>query len=327
LILLENISIGYGQDQPLVSRVTLEAGKGELVALAGRNGTGKSTLLRSVLGLVPLLEGSCRFNGASLAEMDPLRRARTVSYVSSMLDPRTSLSARELVSLGRMPYTGWFGRPARKDREKVDQALEEVGMLDFAERRVDTLSDGERQRIMIARAVAQESPVMVLDEPAAFLDIPNKYELVRILSGYRDRGKTIIYSTHDLETAMMSADKFWVIEQGQIREGSPEDLGLQGVYERLFAGPGLRFDLETGRFRYRVIPRGTVRLDGMEGALLYWTRHALERIGYSVKASGTSVRIGLSGGTKAPLWEVDTGKTVTQVQSLYQLAQCLTQEG
>lgn len=326
MIQLENISIGYRPGKPLAREVNLAARQGELVALAGRNGTGKSTLLRSMLGLVPLLEGRCLYNGKPLAAMDPLSRARTISYVSSRLDTRTSLTARELVSLGRMPYTGWSGRPGSQDREHVERALDEVHMRHLAERGVETLSDGERQRIMIARAVAQDTPVMVLDEPAAFLDIPNKFELVRILSDYRDRGKIIIYSTHDLETAMMSADKFWVLEQGGIREGSPEDLGMQGVFDRMFASPDLRFELESGRFRHRKPSKGQVLLTGDEGAVFYWTRHALERIGYAVTRKEAGIRVRIETTTRATAWEVDTGSGAEKMDSLYLLARSLTQD-
>ncbi len=129
----------------------------------------------------------------------------------------------------------------------VDHIISEVGMETFKERSLDQLSDGERQRVMIARALVQDTPNVVLDEPAAYLDIPNKYELVRLLSLFRDRGKTIIYSTHDLETALMCADKFWVITKGEIHEGSPEDLGLAGFFNQLFDQLGDHFRSKIGK--------------------------------------------------------------------------------
>jgi iron complex transport system ATP-binding protein len=327
VITLQHISIGYRPDAPLVKEANLHAREGELVALAGRNGSGKSTLLRSILGLTPLLEGYCLYRNTPVSSMDALTRARAVSYVSPGVDPQTSLRVRELVSLGRIPYTGWLGRPGHRDREVVDRALKEVGMESFADRRLDRLSDGERQRVMIARAVAQDTPVMILDEPSAYLDIPNKYEMVRILSTYRDRGKTIIYSTHDLETAMMSADKFWVIEGGRILEGSPEDLGLDGVYENLFASPGIRFDPETGKFRYRTASRGEVSLEGPENRVLYWTRHTLERIGFHLADEGARVQVNTVTGGGKQKWVIRTAEGERTAQSLYELASFLTHEG
>ena len=157
-----------------------------------------------------------------------------VSFVSSQVSQLPSLTVGELVALGRMPYTGWMGRLNQEDRNLVEQALEEVQMTTFEDRKLDCLSDGERQRAMIARAFVQDTPLMVLDEPTAFLDIPNTYDLIRLLSSFRDRGKSIVYSTHDLETAMQCADKLWVIHEGKILEGAPEDLGLSGLFNECF---------------------------------------------------------------------------------------------
>ena len=250
-----------------------------------------------------------------------------MSYVSSQTDPRTSLRVRDVVSLGRMPYTGFLGRPGEKDREMISMALEELGMGSFSERRMDRLSDGERQRVMIARAVAQDTPVMILDEPAAYLDIPNKYDMVRILSAYRDRGKLIIYSTHDLETAMMSADKFWVIEDGQVLEGAPEDLGMTGVFERLFADPGIRYDPESGKFRYIRSFRGEIGLEGPADPVFFWTRHTLERIGFKVTGQGTPVTVTTPSEDGARSWMIRSPAGERKADSLYSLARCLTQEG
>lgn len=327
MITLKGISVGYQQEHPLVSKVDLSAGAGEMIALVGRNGTGKSTLLRSVLGLVPFLEGECLVGEVPFIKYDVKRRAKLISFVSTGFAGIPSITVRELVSLGRMPHTGWWGRLEEKEKQQVERAIVEVGMIQHAERQVDQLSDGERQRVMIARAFVQDTPVILLDEPAAYLDIPNKYELIRILSQFRDGGKTIIFSTHDLETAMMYADKFWVIEGGKIHEGAPEDLGLTGLFGRLFQTSGISFDAETTRFRIESSARGTIRLYGEPGSALQWTMHAMQRLGFEVSGKEGSVSVEVTTDAQGPAWRVSGQNRSEIFTSLYKLARFLTQEG
>lgn len=325
MISLENISIGYQKAQPLLSKANLHAGEGEMVALVGRNGSGKSTLLKSLLGLLPLLEGECYLSGKSLKGLDHKIRARSVSYVSSQISGLPSLTVRELVSLGRMPHTGWLGSLGKSDWEMVDHIISEVGMEAYKERSIDQLSDGERQRVMIARALVQDTPNVILDEPAAYLDIPNKYELVRLLSLFRDRGKTIIYSTHDLETALMCADKFWIIDDGEIHEGSPEDLGLAGFFNQLFDSSGITFDLKSGKFIYALSSRRKVALSGTAGEAFAWTEHLLRRIGYTVVSGDHSMRIEVLSGDKHQ-WKLVRGQSESSFDSLYNLARFLSND-
>lgn len=326
MISLERMAIGYRKDQPLLRDVTLTAEQGEMIALVGRNGTGKSTMLRSILGLIPLLGGKCVLEKLPIQQYDLRKRARTVSYVSAQVARLPSITVRELVSLGRIPYTGWLGRQGKEDHELVEQAVKEVGMESHIDRRLDHLSDGERQRVMIARAFVQDTPVMVLDEPAAYLDIPNKYELTRILSAFRDRGKTILYSTHDLEAAMMSADKFWVILEGRVHEGSPEDLGLSGLFEQLFESSGITFDTEAGRFKHQVAPRGRISLTGGPGKAVIWTRHALERLGYEVAEGTEKTGVEVISEKQGLQWIARKKRAEKIHGSIYRLARFLTEE-
>lgn len=325
MISLENISIGYQAKQPLLKQLSLTAEKGELVALVGRNGTGKSTLLRSLLGLIPLLKGNCMLSGKSLEELDHRSRAKLISYVSSQVSGLPSLTVRELVSLGRMPHTGWMGSLGTEDLALVDKTISEMGMEQYSERHIDHLSDGERQRVMIARALVQDTPHVIMDEPAAYLDIPNKYELVRLLSLFRDKGKTIVYSTHDLETALMCADKFWVIMNDTIHEGSPEDLGLSGLFDKLFDSSGVTFDLKSGRFIYLRASAGNLSLSGGPEKALVWTRHALERIGYKVVPGNQPLSVEVLSG-KQYSWKITREGRVTILDSLDNLARFLTSD-
>jgi len=325
MISLENISIGYQGDQALLSQVNLNAGEGEMVALVGRNGSGKSTLIKSLLGLIPMLEGRCFLSGEELSRLDHKKRALSVSYVSSQISGMPSLTVRELVSLGRMPHTGWLGKLEKADWDLVDHIICEVGLEAHRDRNLDLLSDGERQRVMIARALVQDTPNVVLDEPAAYLDIPNKYELVRLLSLFRDRGKTIVYSTHDLETALLCADKFWVITDGKVHEGSPEDLGLAGLFHKLFDQSDITFDIKSGRFIYTITSRGSVALSGNPGEPLAWTRHLLQRIGFTVGSGDQPISIEVHSGEKL-YWKVQGEEGETDIDTLYNLARFLIQK-
>jgi iron complex transport system ATP-binding protein len=326
MITLEGVSIGYRPLPPLLEGIDLAARKGEMIALVGRNGSGKSTLLRSILGLIPLLEGECRLDGIPLEHYDYGQRARTLSYVASQSPVLPDMRVRELVSLGRIPHTPWTGRMGKEDRDRLEQVIGEVGLSDFQDRRLEQLSDGERQRVMIARALVQDTPAVLLDEPGAYLDIPNKFELLRLLSGFRDRGKTILYSTHDLETALMSADRFWVILDGRIHEGAPEDLGIDGLFERLFTATGISFDPDSGRYRYTGITRGRVSIRGEKGRGLVWTRHALERLGFETLGAEAERTVKVEAAGKGFRWILEQGGSQESHESLYNLARSLTRE-
>ncbi len=322
IISLENLSIGYHPEEALLKDINLSAGPGEMVALIGRNGTGKSTLLKTMIGLLSSLGGTCKLAGTPVDDHGLSARARLVSFVSSQLTQLPTLSVEELVALGRLPYTGWMGRLGQADRAMVHQALEEVRLLSFARRKLDQLSDGERQRAMIARAFVQDTRLMVLDEPTAFLDIPNTHDLIRLLSRFRDGGKSMVYSTHDLETAMQYADKMWVIHGGRIHEGAPEDLGLSGLFDELFSSSGIRYDEPARRFLVKGTSRGTVRLEGPRDRGYSWTVNALERLGYTVEEQG-GLHILLEGDGSGYRWNLQQKDASVSFNSLYKLAQFL----
>jgi iron complex transport system ATP-binding protein len=171
--------------------------------------------------------------------------------------------------------------------------------------------------------LAQDTPLMVLDEPTAFLDIPNKNELIQLLGGFRDQGKSVVYSTHDLDTAMHYADKIWVIHKGQILEGAPEDLGISGLFDILFENAGIRYDLDTQRFKYNTLPKGSVRLEGARGVPYSWTKSSLERLGYEVNQSGSmSVKLDSSEGENR--WTLIHSDQSREFYSLYNLARFLS---
>ena len=237
-IRLEHIGLAYGS-RTLLSDVCTSFEAGSLTALIGRNGTGKSTLLRAVAGLGPVAAGRVELCGQPLAEMTPRQRAATVAFVTTDKVRIANLTCEDVVSLGRAPYTNWIGRMQDTDRAVVEQALRLVGMSDFARKTMDRMSDGECQRVMIARALAQDTPLILLDEPTAFLDLPNRYALATLLRRLaHDEHKCILFSTHDLDIALSLC-------------GSVALIDTPTLYKRLFSGEEARFDPATRSVRLR----------------------------------------------------------------------------
>lgn len=234
MIRLENISLGYGT-RTLLEGVTTHFKAGTLTALIGRNGAGKSTLLRALAGLEPLQAGAITIGGQSIAELDGAEAARRVAFVATDKVRIANLPCEDLVALGRAPYTNWIGRLQAVDREIVADALAKVGMSDFAHKTMDRMSDGECQRVMIARALAQQTPVILLDEPTAFLDMPNRYELCRLLQRLaHDEQKVILFSTHELDIASKMCDAIALIDTPQLLHQPASEMVAGGAIERLF---------------------------------------------------------------------------------------------
>lgn len=234
MITLRNITLAYG-DRTLVENGSAEFAAGELTALVGRNGAGKSTLLRAVTAIEPPKSGEVLLDGTNAAAMPPEAIARTISFVGTEKVRIANLRCEDIVAIGRAPYTNWIGRMQAADRRIVADALQAVGMEAFAARSIDTLSDGECQRIMIARALAQQTPTIVLDEPSAFLDIPTRFEICRLLQQLaHEEGKCILFSTHDLDAAMPVCDSVAVISDRTITKLPAAEIRRQGIIERLF---------------------------------------------------------------------------------------------
>lgn len=234
MITLRDITLAYG-DRTLVERSSAEFAAGELTALVGRNGAGKSTLLRAITAIDRPKSGEVLLDGRNAASMSPESTARTISFVGTEKIRIANLRCEDIVAIGRAPYTNWIGRMQEADRRIVADALRAVGMEAFAARSIDTLSDGECQRIMIARALAQQTPIIVLDEPSAFLDIPTRFEICRLLQRLaHDEGKCILFSTHDLDAAMPVCDSIAVIDDRSIIKLPTGEIRSRGIIERMF---------------------------------------------------------------------------------------------
>ena len=211
MIELRGVGIGYGHRE-LLNGANATFAAATLTALAGRNGSGKSTLLRAIAGLGSITSGEISIDGISHFAT-AADRSRAIAFVNTQRVRIANMRCRDLVGLGRAPYTDWAGRLSRRDKEIVAMALSTVGMADYADRSIDTMSDGECQRIMIARALAQDTPNILLDEPTSFLDLPNRYQLMELLGELAHKqGKTILLSTHELDIALSTADNIALID-------------------------------------------------------------------------------------------------------------------
>lgn len=207
---LKDIVLGYKGGEPLCSVLNVETSSGSSVAIVGRNGVGKSTLLRSVAGIVAPRAGRIVVDGHNILAISHSQRAKLVSFVSTEIISTAYTSVEQIVALGRSPYSGWAGRLSERDRQVVEWAMQRVDVTQFAARTVDTLSDGQRQRVMVARALAQDTPVVVLDEPTAFLDWENREMVITLLSDLAvQTGKIIIFSTHERDLALRHATHVW----------------------------------------------------------------------------------------------------------------------
>ena len=250
-IRLQGLALGY-PGRTLFENVDLSFGRGELTALIGRNGTGKSTLLRAIAGLNRRYSGRILLDGRPAADTRTAEMARTLAFVTTERTRIANLKCEDVVAIGRAPYTNWIGRMQKADTEIVMRSLASVGMEDYAERTMDRMSDGECQRIMIARALAQDTPIILLDEPTSFLDMPNRYELCTLLAQLaHDEGKCILFSTHELDIAMSLADAIALIDPPRLVCLPTEEMRRSGCIERLFRNKCVTFDTATGVVKVR----------------------------------------------------------------------------
>lgn len=285
---LKDLTTGYatkGSQKVVTANINAELYQGELVCLIGPNGAGKSTLMRTISGTQKPLKGEVFLNGADIYSIPPKQLAKKLSLVLTEKVNAGMLSAYEVVALGRYPHTNWSGKLDDHDHQVIEEAISMAGATDLAHRSLFELSDGERQKIMVARAFAQEPEVMILDEVTAFLDLPRRVEVMKLLRNMaNESGKCILLSTHDMDLAMRGADRIWLLPKGEeLQIGSPEDLVLDGSFEQAFSSEGVSFDLESGSFRIHGHYHSAVSIEGGAPTVAQWTARAMERIGVKVE--------------------------------------------
>lgn len=330
-IALRALSIGYkpSRKETKVVAVNLNATlrAGELVCLLGPNGAGKSTLMRTMAGMQKPLDGAVELGGVNIHELPARELAKQLSVVLTERISIGAMTAYSLVALGRYPHTNWAGTLGDKDHEIIQWALQTTGASEFTNRNIGELSDGERQRVMVARALAQEPQLMILDEITAFLDLPRRVEIMQMLRELaRTTNRAILLSTHDLDLALRSADVIWLLPKGgAMQVGVPEELVLNGTFAKAFAGEGIEFDSQLGAFRIAQTTQRDIVVLG-EGEAALWTKRALERQGFGVLAQetpGVDSVIVLPNGAG---WQLTTSQTKTHCASLTELLACLKQE-
>ena len=275
-----NLSVGY-KDRTVLSSLNLNLNKGQLTCLLGPNGSGKSTLIRTLAGIQKPLLGMVTLQGKSLREVSPKTLAKQLSLVLTDRVTPGNLTVYGLVSLGRFPYTTWMGSLTGEDKDVIQGALEITGTMQFANRHIGELSDGEKQKVMIARALAQQTDLIILDEPTAHLDSPNRIEIFHLLRELVSSGhRAILISTHDIDTAIANADKLWLVANQSISQGAPEDLVLDGRLEKAFTKEGLSFNYSSGRFEKAINNNGLKVLIKGSSLSAHWTESALRRAGF-----------------------------------------------
>jgi iron complex transport system ATP-binding protein len=271
---------GKGTEKILAQDLDLSLEPGSFTCLLGPNGCGKSTLLRTLSGLHPPIAGAVRLLEDERILHQPRKRARALALVLTNQASANLLTVFEAVAMGRHPHTNWTGRLSEKDHTRIRWALDAVRIQPLRNRVLGSLSDGERQRAGIARALAQETPLIFLDEPTAFLDLPHRIEIAHTLKELaHNHGLTVLMSTHDLELGLQTADAFWLMEpEGYCTSGAPEDLVLSGDIERVFSRGRVFFDPKAGTFASREPVRANAIIQA-EPVARYWLANALRRLG------------------------------------------------
>ncbi|HDZ40733.1 MAG TPA: ABC transporter ATP-binding protein [Bacteroidetes bacterium] len=323
IIKLDSLSIGYNagskKEKVLMPPLNLSVRKGEMLALLGPNGIGKSTLLRTIAGLQDEIDGEILLSGKKLQSYSKSELAKKISFVFTGSLSVYNMSVYDVVALGRFPHTNWLGRLTGPDRIIVERSIHNVGLQKYSASNIGELSDGEKQRAMIARALAQDTELILLDEPTAFLDLPNRYELVSLLRKLSvERNKSVIFSSHDIHIAIREADKVWIASREGIMQGGPEDLAINGSFDNMFADSDLSFIPDEGVFTFPVRTRMTIKLVG-SGLPFYWTERALNRLGIRAQAGAVSPSVTILSESDTYAWIYESAVAKKRFDDIYSL--------
>nr|WP_294776240.1 ABC transporter ATP-binding protein [uncultured Flavobacterium sp.] len=248
----QNLSIGYQskkEQNTIAENLNLNLVTGQLIALVGANGVGKSTLLRTLTGIQKPLKGHVFLNEKNIREYEALELAQHLSLVLTEKLPQSSLTVFELIALGRQPYTNWLGNLSGEDYEKINQAIELTHIEHLAGKKHHEISDGQLQVVLIARALAQDTPLIILDEPTTHLDLLHKVSVFKLLKKLsKETNKCILFSTHDIDLAIQLSDEMIVMTEEKVVQDQPCNLITQGVFSALFKDDSINFDGEKGKF-------------------------------------------------------------------------------
>ncbi|MCK4923237.1 MAG: ABC transporter ATP-binding protein [Bacteroidales bacterium] len=325
ILSLKNCDIGYrsGKNSTiLLEDISLDLDTSNLIALIGLNGSGKSSLLKTIVNLLGSLKGEINISGRNINEYSIGEIARLIGYVKANWQPEENMTVEELIRLGRYPFTNLFGQLDESDMEIVEQSIYKLSLVELRNRPLAQISDGERQRAMLARVFAQQTKIVVLDEPTAFLDVQHKYEIISRLRMLCDNGITVIFSTHDIQLASYFADRFWLIQNKNILDGAPEDIFLNGSMARLFSSSDVDFDDEIGNFIPKLSSDKSITLvyDEKLGLVAKWTKKALFRKGFSIQEKlSDDPYINIVQETHKLVWNLHLGNRTIQCYSILDL--------
>ncbi len=310
MLRLNQLSVGYPH-LTLFENLNLSLHSGQLVCFMGPNGAGKSTLIRTIAGLQQPLAGSVLVQEADVSALNPEKVALVLT------DPvrDINITVEEMVSFGRYPFLDWMVSLAQRDKEIIAFAIDRINIGHLRKKRLYQLSDGQIQMTMIARALAQDTPLIILDEPTAHLDLNNRVEIMKLLEGLaHNEGKCILMATHELDLALQTSDLIWLTGNNKnITTGIPEDLVLAGDFDETFRFKG--FDLKTGKVQHHPFRGRSIRLAG-EGYAYLWTRNALERNGFEVTDDSGDTHVTITRSEERFVWQIEGGKTVYSPGSL-----------
>jgi iron complex transport system ATP-binding protein len=329
LLKTSKLSLGYQQKNKetvfLQRDLNLDLYEGELVCLIGPNGCGKSTLIRTLSGIQQPLSGNVLMEDKNLADIHITERSDLMGVVLTDKDAVENITVHEIVSLGRYRSSNWLGQVNEEDEKKISDAIDLVSLKGFDDRMYGSLSDGEKQRAFIAKILASDSMIMLLDEPTVHLDIPNKVSIMTLLRDLtRKSGHALLVSTHELDLAMQLADQIWLMVTGEILyTGTPEEILQSGLLDKIFGSETLSFNPGSGSFCIKTRNHLSVRIEG-EGSLYQMTLQALKRLGYEINQKDIEeITIKISDLT----WEINRGKDIYQVDSFTEVCRLLEKLG
>ncbi|MEM6642427.1 MAG: ABC transporter ATP-binding protein [Bacteroidota bacterium] len=327
ILYTKGLTIGYKTKHGILELekdLDIKIHNGELVCLIGPNGCGKSTLMRTIAGLQKPLSGETFIAEVDVKSIKPHQYAKLLSLVLTDKVNVGAMTVMDIVSIGRYPYTNYFAKLEANDYAIIDRSLDSVHLNEYKDRFFSELSDGEKQRVLIAKALTQDTPLIMLDEPTAHLDLPNRVEIMNILKRLaKETNKAIFLSTHELDLALQTADTIWLMNREEtLKSGTPEDLVLTGAFEQVFQSDAFTFDKLSGSFKVVHPIKGKVSLSG-NGVQSTWARRALERDGYEVvEDTDLPISIHYLNGQ----WELEMDNEMFQCQDIAELLHTLRTE-